>query len=348
MITGIQQVGIGVADALKAKFHYKDSFGMNVKVFDDKAPATLMTQYTGNEVHQRHAILSMNLAGGGGFEIWQYTSRQPLAQKQIHLGDPGIFAVRIKSGNIKAVYHYFETNGNTSLSPVYVSTDNRFHFWVKDQFGNWFNVVESYDWFKKKNTHCGGVGGVVIGVSNMENALHFYADVLGINEEVYNVKGPVSDMPGIEPSPVEYHRVLLRKKKDNKGAFSKLFGHVEIELVQALNKETSPHIYENRYWGDCGFIHLCFDVADMDTLKRKAEEAGYPFTVDSESSFAMEKAAGRFAYVEDPDGTLIELVETHKISVIKKLGWYMDLKNRKRNSPLPDWMIACLGFNKIK
>jgi len=34
----------------------------------------------------------------------------------------------------------------------------------------------------------------------------------------------------------------------------------------------------------------------------------------------MGEASGHFAYVEDPDGTLIEFVETHKIPIIKKLG----------------------------
>ena len=39
--------------------------------------------------------------------------------------------------------------------------------------------------------------------------------------------------------------------------------------------------------------------------------------------------AGGFVYIEVPDGTLIEFVETHKIPVMKKLGWYLNL--RKRN-----------------
>ncbi len=52
-ISGIQQVGIGVTDAQKAKHYYKDLFGMDVLVFEDKAEASLMTKYTGNVVHSR-------------------------------------------------------------------------------------------------------------------------------------------------------------------------------------------------------------------------------------------------------------------------------------------------------
>ena len=42
----------------------------------------------------------------------------------------------------------------------------------------------------------------------------------------------------------------------------------------------------------------------------------------------MGEAAGHFAYIEDPDGTLIEFVETLKIPIIKKLGWYINLEKR--------------------
>lgn len=65
LITGIQQVGIGVVNSHEAKYYYKEIFGMDVLIFDDIASAELMTQYTGNEIHQRHAILTMNICGAG-------------------------------------------------------------------------------------------------------------------------------------------------------------------------------------------------------------------------------------------------------------------------------------------
>ncbi|MCW3105553.1 MAG: glyoxalase [Segetibacter sp.] len=109
LITGIQQVGIGVANANEAKYLYKDLFGMDVLIFEDRAEALLMTKYTGNQVHNRHAILSMNLSGGGGFEIWQFTSRAPGKQTEQRFGDLGIFAPRIKSKNAEAAYHHFKS-----------------------------------------------------------------------------------------------------------------------------------------------------------------------------------------------------------------------------------------------
>ena len=66
----------------------------------------------------------------------------------------------------------------------------------------------------------------------------------------------------------------------------------------------------------------------MAALKKECEDLGHPFTVDSANSFDMGEAAGHFSYIEDPDGTLIEFVETHKIPIFKKIGWYLDLTKR--------------------
>lgn len=77
-------------------------------------------------------------------------------------------------------------------------------------------------------------------------------------------------------------------------------------------------------------------------------KSGYPLTVNSHNSFDMGNAAGHFVYNEDPDGTLVEYVETHKVPVVKKLGIYLNLKNRKPEKQLPDWMIRCLSFRRVK
>ena len=105
--------------------------------------------------------------------------------------------------------------------------------------------------------------------------------------------------------------------------------------------------------GDLGFIHLCFDVLGMKALKEECNREGFPFTVDSDvhpqgKPFDMGEAAGHFAYVEDPDGTLIEFVETHKLPVSEKLGWYINLRKRNPEKPLANWILKALKYNRIK
>ncbi len=62
----------------------------------------------------------------------------------------------------------------------------------------------------------------------------------------------------------------------------------------------------------------------------------------------MGEAAGHFAYIEDPDGTLIEFVETHKVPISKKMGWYINLWKRKDvTQPLPDGIVKMMRFMKV-
>jgi hypothetical protein len=140
---------------------------------------------------------------------------------------------------------------------------------------------------------------------------------------------------------------LLTHAADRKGPFSALLGKTYIELVCATNT-TGRRIFENRFWGDLGYIHLCFDVVGMDAIEAKAKQLGYPFTVDSKNSFDMGEAAGRFSYIETAEGILLEFVETHKIPILKKLGWYLNLRNRNREKPLPRLLLKALALNRVK
>lgn len=348
-ITGVQQIGVGVKDLQVSKLWYKQYLGMEVQVFDDKADAPLMTQYTGGKIHSRHALLTLNIAGGGGMEVWQYVSRTPVpADFTPEFGDLGIFGARIKSSNVEVSYQFHKA-ANVKVSALLTSAKGDKHYWLQDEHGNLFNVVKGHEWFKAPNTEnkMGGIYGAVIGVSDIDRALKLYRDVLGISEIVYDEQGQFSDVPDIVAEGYSYRRVLLRKPGSAQGAFSKLLGGVEIELVQVLDKKPRK-IFDNRYWGDLGFIHLCFDVIDMETLKKQATAAGFPFTIDSADSFSMGQAAGRFAYLEDPDQALIELVETHKVPILKKIGWYLDLKKRGVEKQLPEWMIRCMALSKVK
>ena len=84
----------------------------------------------------------------------------------------------------------------------------------------------------------------------------------------------------------------------------------------------------------------------MAALKVKCEATGHPFTIDGGSGFEMGEAAGHFTYIEDPDKTLIEFVETKKIPILKKFGWYLDLRKRAPEKALPNWMLKFLSFNR--
>ena len=96
IISGIQQIGIGNPSVYDAFKWYRQTFGADVPVFDEAAEAALMLPYTGGEPRQRHAILALNMQGGGGLEIWQYTSREPEPPAQpLFIGDLGLSLIHI-------------------------------------------------------------------------------------------------------------------------------------------------------------------------------------------------------------------------------------------------------------
>ena len=286
----------------------------------------------------------MNMQGGGGFELWQFLDRQPCSNDSTRYGDLGIFAIIIKCPDVQAAYDYFSVGEHLIVSCM-SNHETGPYFWLTDKYGQVFKLVQARDLFANNKRLCAGVCGAVIGVGNMDSSLHFYKELLGLHHEEYNLQ---QSNPGPQTFANEvFHTVLLQKKMSPAGPFSQLLGGIEIELVQAKHYD-GQKIYADRYWGDIGFIHLCFDVLDMCSLKVKAQELNYPFTVDSKSGFSMEKAGGRFCYVEDPDGTMIELVETYNVPILKKFGWHLNLKNRKHNKPLPSWMIKTMGLNRLK
>jgi len=349
-ICGIQQIGTGIPNVDKAWEWYRKNFGMDIPVFKESAEAALMTPYTGGKVHARKAVLAINLQGGGGMEIWQYTSRKTQAVAfETQLGDYGIFVGKIKCLDVQKQYDIFKKRGLNLLGPIQKDPSGKAHFFVKDPYDMIFQVIESSNWFTKGKHLTGGVAGSIIGVSNIENSLKVYRDILEYDTIVYDKTGSFDDFASLPGGDIQVRRVLLMRSKKSIGGFSEMLGEGSIELVQALNKKTPARkIFENRYWGDQGFIHLCFDVQGMEELKKECEQKGFPFTVDSANSFDMGEASGHFSYIEDPDGTLIEFVETHKIPIVKKLNWYLDVRKRDPKKPIPKWMLKALAISRVR
>lgn len=344
-------MGIGVPSVAESWKWYRKFFGVNVKVFEEAAEAPLMTRYTGGVVHSRTATLALSMEGGGGFEIWQFTSRPTeKANFDIQLGDYGLYACKIKSRDVAASFNYFKENGAEIVGELSKNPKGGLTFFTKDPNGNIFQIVEGRGYFS--DTHfpskCGGVAGSVIGVSNIDKALPLYKDILGYSVIEYDVEDTFEDLKGLPAGITKYRRVMLSHPQARKGPFAKLLGPTEIELVQSIERTDCKKIFENRFWGDWGFIHLCFDIQGMNELQKECESKGFPFTVDSSDTFDMGEAGGRFSYIEDPDGTWIEFVETHKVPIMKKWGWYINLKNKKPGKHLPNWMLKVMGMNKVK
>ncbi len=348
IVNGIQQIGIGVANVNEVFNWYRQYLGFDILVFKDEATAGLMTKYTAEKAEKRIAYLSLNMLGGGGLEIWQFQNRRPKApKKEITLGDLGIHIMKLRTNDVSSVYANLKSLDLELLTSISIQTEQPPHFFFKDPWNNIVQVIQDSYCFSTTAIKCGGVMGAVLGVSDMDTSIKFYNQFLGFDHIVYDSTDSFDDFKELAGGDHIFRRVLLQRSSTERGGFGELLGPCEVELIQTINRKPN-HIYKDRLWGDLGYIHLCFDIRGMNQHRLDAIAVGYPFTVDSADSFDMGDAAGHFSYVEDPDGTLLEFVETHKVPIIKKLGIFINMKNRSATRPLPRWLVKAMRVHRVK
>ena len=63
----------------------------------------------------------------------------------------------------------------------------------------------------------------------------------------------------------------------------------------------------------------------------------------------MGEAAGHFSYIEDPDGTLIEFVETHRLSPsLSPWAYKLNMDKRDPHKPIPNWITKPVKPKRVK
>ena len=349
LINGIQQIGVGVDDAEKAFEWYGTLLGADISVFDDANMATYMAPYMGGEPHRKRAIFALNLQGGSGYELWQYLDRKSSFPKnEILLGDLGIIISKIKSRNINGSFDRLKNHGVQLISDIVETPAGTKSFYLRDPWKNIIQIEESSDWFLNGKTDIGGAFGCIVGVSDIEHSMKLYSDVLGYDKVIFDKTDTFADLSALPNGKGKFRRILLTHSKERTGGFSPVFQRSQIELIQSVDDYSPKKIFADRYWGDIGFIHICFDIHNINGMMQKCEKAGFPFSVRSSEAFDMGDANGGWGYLEDPDGTLIEFVETHKVPIIKKLNIGIDLTKRNPEKPLPKWVIKGLRFKRVK
>lgn len=348
-INGIQHIGVGVSDSEASQKWYRKFFGMDIRIFDGVAPAPLMDVYTHNETITKRASMILNIQGGCAMEVVNPTSFVPKKPNfETQLGDIGIYINQVKTIDVKAAYAHFKANGATLLSEIVQMPDGGDTFYCEDLNGLIFQILPGGNFYMKGKHMTGGPNGCVIGVSDIDQSLKLYSDILGYDKVIYDETGVFSDFKSLAGGKNKFRRIRLTQSNPPGGGFAKVSADTYVEMIQALDYEPKK-IYKGRIWGDVGFVHIGLDVRGMKALGTELAEKGFGFTCDTKDTLDMGGTTRvHCVYIDDPDGILIEMIEVYKIPILEKLGIFLNVEKRDPLKPLPDFMLKALRFGRIK
>ncbi len=131
---------------------------------------------------------------------------------------------------------------------------------------------------------------LVVGVTDMDRALEFYRDVLGMDVVFETL---ISGEP--------FDAALHAKRKQEGRVVGGVLGGLMVEL---LSLGAKPATESPARRGITGIQNVSLSVVDLDDTHRRIREAGYPPEQDP-----FEIGGVRMFFVKDPDGTPVEFIE---------------------------------------
>lgn len=131
---------------------------------------------------------------------------------------------------------------------------------------------------------------LVVGVTDMDRALAFYRDVIGM-EVVFETL--VSGQP--------FDAVLHATRKQEGRVVGGLLGGLMVELLSLGSK---PPAEKPARRGITGIQNVSLSVTDLDDAHRRITAAGY-----TPDQAPFEIGGVRMFFVKDPDGTPVEFIE---------------------------------------
>lgn len=130
---------------------------------------------------------------------------------------------------------------------------------------------------------------LVVGVTDMDRALAFYRDLLGM-EVIFETL--ISGEP--------FDAVLHATRKQEGRVVGGLLGGLMVELLSI--GANPPERTQRR--GITGIHNVSLSVTDLDETHRRVASAGYP-----PDQQPFEIGGVRMFFVKDPDGTAVEFIE---------------------------------------
>ena len=330
MINGIQHIGIGVRDRDKSYDFYKNAMDFSVPLSKNTGNCTGMLPVIEHD-EERNVVIALNPYGGGLIEIFQYITKKPIAPKEYDFSANGYLFYGLKVRNIKASMEIVEKYGGEIISESNNTNSDRFipkdfttmknNGWktaifrdIDGIYGILLEYPESNIGYGNGRPRIGGIEYIAIGVSNLENSIDFYKNILGYTKIVYRAEGNFPEWDVLFGKGRKMKRALLMRERKPEGIFKHFLRGGMIELIE-VEGNSGKHMYDGRKWGDIGFMELCFDVTDIDKTLKEVTDKGAEIIVPPYRQDMGMNTYATFAYVKDPDGSMLEFADVHRLPV---------------------------------
>jgi catechol 2,3-dioxygenase-like lactoylglutathione lyase family enzyme len=161
-----------------------------------------------------------------------------------------------------------------------------------------------------------GVDHIGVGVADVDRSIAFYSQ-LGFDQIAFDEELTLTGLERVAGRPSVTARVAMLRPGQPTA-----LGLASVKLV-SITDRTPPPLPEGIGWGEPGVCEVCVHVKDQAGLYRKlVDEHGVTGLMEPNSApLPPYDTLCSLSYIEDPDGTKIEMIEWHDL----ESGW-----------PLPD------------
>ncbi len=321
MLNGIQHVGIGVTDRDRSFTFYNNALGFSVPMSKSTDTCSGMLPVLGKD-ETRNVVIALNPHGGGLVEIFQYISREPVPiPDNVDFTCNGYLFYGLKVRNIYKSLERIKHYGGevvTRPMPFTPMKDKKWKTAVFRDLDGIYGIVLEYPQstvgYGRGSAKIGGIEYVAVGVSDLKRSVDFYSTVLGYNDIIYNYEGPAPEWEKLYGPSKKIKRTLMQRSAKPQGLFKHFLRGGMIELIEVEGGNTK-HNFDGRKWGDIGFMEICFDVDDIQQTLKQTEKMGIPVAVPLHSQDMGLNTQATFAYIRDPDGSLLEFTDIKRLPV---------------------------------
>jgi len=311
MINGVDHIGIGVQNIDESLKFYRDFLGFNNVVFDYKGELPGLNQVVGRDDNRARIVMlaheNVSPVAQGMIKLVQLLPPNKPNRPDIKYewGSICIAEVCMNVKNIEEIYRIAteEKGFEQVLSPAYAvcPPDNeecKFAY-IRDPEGILIEFIEwqMYRGFGGK-PRIEAVNHIGIGVKDLDKSMAFYKDVLGFKEEVIGYTARMDSMAPMLPSPTPTMKVKIITNK---------FKGVWIEAYQPLPpfKPATPV----KRWGDIGHMEFAINVSNIENVHDELRKRSVHFLCAPQTVDFPKASQWKYAYLADPDGFLVSLVE---------------------------------------